>query len=351
MRTIITIALVAVLGSYAHQVNAQETEQPTARVQKLEEQKKEVVAQEREALKAEVQTIMDRLAANEITAEEADQLKKEAAEKRALNIENRVAILDNRIAFIKRNGVPEDEDYSVDRIEIGLMKDGRLVGVDRFRTERKYDRRTFSYPIVAVGLNNAIIDGQGLDDSPYQIGGSRFFEIGWDWTTRILKESNFLRFRYGFSFQFNGLKPKDNQYFVEEGDQTVLEEFPVNLDKAKLRMDNLVIPLHLEFGPSKKNEYKNYIRYSTRNQPVFGIGGYAGVNLSTRQKLKYEENGDEVKEKIKADYNTSNFVYGLSAYVGLNGTALYFKYDLSPIFKDAAVDQHNVSAGLRFFLD
>ncbi|NNE77207.1 MAG: hypothetical protein HKN31_09055, partial [Pricia sp.] len=73
--------------------------------------------------------------------------------------------------------------------------------------------------------------------------------------------------------------------------------------------------------------------------------------LSTRQKLKYELDGENVKEKLKRNYNTSNFVYGLSAYAGFDSILLYVKYDLNPIFKDATIEQHNISLGLRFDLD
>ena len=68
---------------------------------------------------------------------------------------------------------------------------------------------------MAVGLNNAIAEGQEIGDSDFKIGGSRFFEIGWAWKTRVFEESNWLRLKYGISFQFNGLKPTENRYFVE----------------------------------------------------------------------------------------------------------------------------------------
>ncbi|MGB3152581.1 MAG: hypothetical protein WBB27_18135, partial [Maribacter sp.] len=195
------------------------------------------------------------------------------------------------------------------------------------------------------------IDGESLDETPYKVGGSRFFEMGWQWRTRVFNNSNFLRFNYGFSFQFNGLKPKDNQYFVaNENGQTVLEEFDIELDKSKLRMDNLVFPVHFEFGPSKFRKTDETIRYSLHNQFRLGLGGYGGFNLGTRQKLKYDRNGENVKDKLKRGYNTSNFVYGLSAYAGFDGVLLYIKYDLNPIFKDALVEQRNISLGLRFDL-
>ena len=203
----------------------------------------------------------------------------------------------------------------------------------------------------AFGLNNVITKGESLDDSQFKIGGSRFAELGWAWKTRVFKNSNWLRFKYGVSFQFNGLKPIDNQIFVEQGEQTVLEEFPINLDKSKFRMDNLVFPIHFEMGPSKKIEKENYFRYSTRKYIKFGLGGYAGFNLGNRQKLKFEEDGKGIKQKIKDDYNTNNFIYGLSAYVGWRTVGLYAKYDLNTIFKDNPVEQRNVSLGLRLDMD
>jgi hypothetical protein len=205
--------------------------------------------------------------------------------------------------------------------------------------------------VFAAGLNNVIIKGQSLEDSPYKIGGSRFAEIGWAWKTRVFKDNNWVRIKYGVSFQFNGLKPEDNQYFVDTGSQTELQEYPLELDKSKFRMDNLVIPIHFEFGPSKKIEKEDYFRYSTHNKIKVGLGGYAGINLGSRQKLKFNEDGEDIKQKLKADYNTNTFIYGVSAYIGWRGAALYAKYDLNTIFKDNPVQQRNVSLGLRFDVD
>ena len=220
---------------------------------------------------------------------------------------------------------------------------------------KKQDRRTTSDFVLAFGLNNAIVEDQSLDDSPYKFGGSRFFEIGVAWKTRVFKNTNFMRFKYGFSFQINGLKPNDNMYFVKQGDQTVLAEFPENLNKSKLSVSNLVFPMHLEFGPSKKTEKENdgvkYTRYSTQKKFKIGLGGYGGFNIGARQKLKYRLDGDRIKDKQKRGFNTSDLVYGLSSYVAWGEVALYVKYDLSPIFKDQLVDQNNISLGVRFDMD
>ena len=180
-------------------------------------------------------------------------------------------------------------------------------------------------------------------------GGSRFFELGWQWKTRLLGKNSDLRFVYGVSYQSNGLKPTNNQYFVKEGDNTTLDVYEGNLDKSKFRLDNLVIPLYLEFSPYKNRVREGFVsRY--RNTFVLGVGGYAGLNLSARQKLKFNDESNHSKEKIKDNYNTNNVVYGLGFYIGKGDTSLYVKYDLNTIFKDPNLDQHNVSLGLRFEL-
>ena len=316
--------------------------------EKIEKHKQEIIEEERETLRIEVEKINDQLDKELLTFEEATNLKKQVAERHALNIENRIAILENQLALNERNS--SNVNWENEHNEICFFSEGNVVKVN-IKKERKYDRRTTSDLVFAFGLNNVITQGESLDDSEFKIGGSRFAELGWAWKTRVFKNSNWLRFKYGVSYQFNGLKPINNQIFVEQGDVTVLQEFPTNLDKSKFRMDNLVIPIHFEIGPSKKIDGENYFRYSTRNYIKFGLGGYAGLNLSNKQKLKFKEDGNRVKQKLKDDYNTNNFVYGLSAYVGWRTVGLYAKYDLNTIFKDNPVEQRNVSLGLRWDMD
>ena len=327
-------------------VNAQEV---TVTIENLETSKEKVIEDEKEALKLEVEAINDRLDADEINQEYADNLKAEAAEKHALNIENRIAIIDNKIALIERNNGESNLHIDEEKITFTAFEDGEFVSVS-IHKHRKYDRRTTSRLVVAVGFNNLITEGESFSDTEIKIGGSRFFELGWAWKTRVFEDSNWLRVKYGFSFSWDGLKPDDNQYYIDNGEETILEVHPQSLDKAKLRVDKLIFPLHFEFGPSKKKEYSNYFRYTTHRQFKAGIGGFVGFKLSSRQKLKYSVDGSNKKEKIKASYNTNSVVYGVSSYVGWGWTALYVKYEINPIFKNNPVDQHNISMGLRFDL-
>lgn len=351
MNTLTKLVVLATLCLIMGPSHAQDTLQKTDnhyKIENLKQLKETIVNEEKASLKAEVETINQRLERGEISQENAEVLKKEMAKKRALNIENRLAIIDNKIALLQRN----DASYKLEsenRNEIGVSI-GSFTGISINSKNKppKYDIRTTNDLLFAIGFNNTIIEGQSLDDSPYQIGGSGFVELGWLWKTRLLKKSNFTRVTYGLSVQWNKLSIKDNQYFVENGNVTTLEPFPYDMKKAKLRTTSLVVPIHFEFGPSRFKDYGNRIRYYTGNQFKVGVGGFGGVNLGTKQKLKYKQDGKNQKDKLKSDYNTSNFVYGVSAYVGVGDFSVYAKYNLNDLFKDQTIAQRNVSLGLRW---
>lgn len=359
MQTITKYLALIVLTLNVQLIKAQDTIQNTknqTKIESLKSIKERIKAEERDFLKAEVEAINMRLEKGDITATEAEDLKMEAAKKRALNIENRLAIVDNKIALLQRNEDDYNNNDNPDNSAIGISiggEDGSFGGfrINAKNKPKKYDRKTTSDMVLAFGFNNAIIEGQSLNDSPYKFGGSRFFEIGWAWKTRVFENTNFMRLKYGVSLQINGLKPTDNRYFVQDNNTTYLDEYPIDLKKSKLSISNLVFPVHFEFGPSKKIDRDTYFRYSTNNQFKIGLGGYAGFNIGTRQKLKYMQDGERVKDKQKRGFNATNLVYGLSGYIAFDDTALYVKYDLSPIFNNQAVDQHNISIGLRFDMD
>jgi hypothetical protein len=357
MKKILFIAFLFTHVVLSTQIFAQETKDPTKKETVLEQKKQQVILEEKEALKEEVIAINSRFNKGDITSDEASKLKEDAAEIHALNIENRIAILENEAALSARAASNKkatdtivDDSQEISRIEIKVFdEEDPLVDIN-FGTQKKYDKRTRSNLLVAFGFNNAIIEGQSINKSPYKMGKSKFFEMGWTWSTRVLETSNAIRFRYGFAFQFNGLNPTDNMYFVQDGELTYLEEFPGSLTKSKLRMDNLIVPIHFEFGPSKTIDKGNYIRYSTRKKFKFAIGSYFGFNMRTRQKLKYSENGSKQKDKITQSYNTSNLIYGLSSYIGVDDFSFYVRYDLNRIFNEPNRKENNIALGLRFDL-
>ena len=93
--TVITVWLL----SFAF-VQAQETE-TSDQIEILEATKERIIEEEKEALKSTVENINERLELGQLDEAEANRLKQQAAEKHALNIENKLAIVDNKIALLQ----------------------------------------------------------------------------------------------------------------------------------------------------------------------------------------------------------------------------------------------------------
>lgn len=326
-----------------------------------------ITTEEKKALKSEVEAIEKQLEDGKISKETADKLKLAIATERAENIETKVAIEEEKLAKLIQDKVDGKVDFekktkSGTRIVIGsgdsddLGENQTEINLSSFKVYKgkgdyvkKMSKRTTSQFVVAFGLNNLITENESLNESDYEVWGSRFFEWGITLNTRILKNHNLLHAKYGLSLMYNNLRPTDNRYFVKNGDQTELQTGFTNFDDSKFKNVYLTAPIHLEFDFSPKKTYKDGKTYFRTHKSLrLGIGGYAGVRIKSKQILKYEEDDQKIKTKQKGDFNVSNFNYGLSTYIGYGQLSLYAKYDLNPLFKDNVVKQNNVSLGLRF---
>lgn len=340
--------------------------------QELQSLLSRIESEEKELLKTTVKRINTKLENGNLSEAEAQEQKLEAAEDSAKNIEEAQELIYNWASIQKRKygqfdleQFEEYESYMGFINELGLSPSVLDFEFDIFSSKKSKDKsnktslkerdlpyssRTDSDLFISVSFNNAVLDGGSIDDTPFKFGGSRSFEIGYEWSTRIFKESNFLRLNYGFSFQFNGLKPKDNQIFVQDGEQTELETFEFDLYKSKFRMDNLIIPIHLQFGSSKTTVLDNGNKRFSDHHFKIGIGGFAGINLSNTQKLKFDDGRRNEKLKQRDDFNTNNLLYGLSTYFGWDDFAVFAQYNLNSIFTDNVRDLNNFQLGVRWHL-
>jgi len=344
--TLIILLLLSLLNVQAQEQSFEE------KVKILSDRIEKVTAEERSALKEEIKEINSRLEANEISEKEAQKLKKSAAEISAQNIQQRVSIIEQQLQDLIQHKV-DNEIFTEDN-----RKRFRIGGVDiDFRDNdrkrhRKGHRRTTSSTVFAFGLNNLVTDGSlnSIDDSEFKFWQSRFFEFGVNHKTRVFKNSSLLYIDYGLSVMYNTLRPKQNQYYVANGNTTSLQTHEMDLDKSKFKNVQLVVPVmfELDFSKPKFSKEDDKFHYRTNRSVRVGAGGFIGVNLKTKQVLKYKENDVRVKDRQKGDFNVNNFVYGLSAFVGHKDTSFYVKYNLNELFKNAATKNNNISFGVRF---
>lgn len=324
------------------QISAQETFE--SRAKQIADKIDAISKEEKAALKAEVEAVDKQLADKQISAEDAAGQKAALAAARARNIETRTAVVQDELSTLisdKIEGkIKEEDSTNYFKMAFRYKKD---------KNERPLgESRTTSQFVFAFGLNN-VVTNESMAHSDYRVWGSHFYEWGLTYNTRILKNHNLFHAKYGFSVQYNNLRPTDNRLHVEGGDQTVLVPYAVNLKESRLRNVNLVLPVHLELDFTRKRLDGDKVTFHTHESFRIGLGGYVGANLKTKQIIKFEdEAGNNVKQRTRGDFNVNDFIYGLSAYIGYDFASLYVKYDLNPVFQNNAVDQRNLSMGLRF---
>ncbi|AWA28855.1 hypothetical protein HYN48_01425 [Flavobacterium magnum] len=346
----LTIYLAGFLCLFFSRMSAQQTFEDKAKsiAAKIEN----ITKEEKMMLRDEVELVNQDLEKGTITAAQADERKLKLAEVRARNIETRVAAAESELKALVQDKV-DGKIAERDTANNGYRVDLYFPGFKIRDSRKPYvpgELRTTSQFVFAFGVNNLATDG-AIAGSDYRYWGSHFYEWGLSWNTRIAKNSNLLHAKYGLSLMYNNLRPTDNRMFVDNGSQTDLETNPVKMEDSRFRNVNLVVPLHLEFDFTRPTVKDGKTLYKTHESFRLGLGGYAGVNLKSKQIIKYDIAGYDSKEVTKGSFNVNDFIYGLSAYVGYGEVSLYAKYDLNPLFKDNAVKQNNVSLGVRFDLN
>jgi hypothetical protein len=345
-------------------------------VQKISKRIELITKTEKAALKEKVELINNRLDKKEITSDQAQKLKKEAADFHAKVIADKVSVEEGKLQLLvqdKANGrikskkkVETDFDdkensFTIGRKTFRVRVDNNNDYVSRRdrwlnRRKSKWDskgkrnRSTTTQFVFALGVNNVLVDNQlsTLETSNYQFWQSHFYELGWTWKTRMDRDASKLYFKYGVSFLWNNLRAKSNMYHVVNGDQTELVVHPEKLKENRLRHVQMNFPMHFEWDFSRNSEYSDGTKRDRTNRSFrIGLGGFAGFKLGTRQYIEYNDSSDvKVEELQKDNFNMNILNYGLSGYVAYRNTGFYVKYDMNPLFKNS--ETRNLSLGVRF---
>ena len=306
----------------------------------LKQKKEEIHNEERELLKLKIKEVNEQLYKETISQETADSLKLLYAKETAKSIEEKQLNAETDI-FQKKIDTNSKHLFSVE-----IQKN---YDYDYSRIENRYLRT--SDLVLAFGLNHLIDENHLLEETPYEYLKLWFAEIGWALKTKLIPNFGFVNLRYGFSFQINKLRPKNDQIFYNNDGIIELKPYGSELKRNNLIYTNLVFPIHLELGSRTQkytvyNQNGNYKRYRhNRSSLIVGAGVYGGFNIQNSLKIKVENH----VEKLKSDLNFNDIVYGVSGYLSLpNVVTLYGKADLSMLFKNQPFLHHNVSLGIRF---
>lgn len=288
-----------------------------------------------------VKTINERVQKKNLDEDRASVLKNEFAESTAARIQKHNEAIDAQIEFIN----VKDTFSAGSTLEISVKK-GINLEIDATARSLQKEIKTTSGYTLTVGYNFMNGSNLGIDDFSYG-NKNNYFAIAHLWKTRLDANDNF-RLSYGLEYQTHGTMLNGNRVFSQNGASTQVIALGLDADKVKFRQDQLVIPLHFEISGSKRIDCEDgRVRFNDDGKWKVGLGGFAGFNLSSRIKLKYEVDGRDIKESIVNAFDTQPFIYGLDAYVGKGVYNVFGRLNLNDVFKTGSVDAQYVSFGIR----
>ena len=101
------------------------------------------------------------------------------------------------------------------------------------------------------------------------------------------------------------------------------------------------------FIPPRSGTHQKGNKTMTRFRPrgfIFGIGGYAGLNIFNEQRFKRPFESGEIVQEV----NFNDFNYGISSYLSFPYlVTIYGKLDTSPLFTNQVEPLYNLSLGIR----
>lgn len=121
----------------------------------------------------------------------------------------------------------------------------------------------------------------------------------------------------GLEFAWNNLMFLNDEQFVVEDGTTGIGNLNFEAQKSKLVVNNLNLPIMLQFG-FKESKY------------IMAVGGYGGVRINSYQRVRT----DVEKFKEKGNYNLRRFNYGLMGELGKGDFRLFARYDMNSLFND-----------------
>ena len=244
---------------------------------------------------------------------------------------------ETEVKIQNKNG--EGEDFEVDEDDFDTDWDEDELEADK----KPWKEFKGHWAGFEFGLNNYVDKDFSFNRTPE----NEFMDIttGRSWNINL----NFAQYSLGFGTDHVGLVTGmgiewSNYHFGDTNSIQKLngeiapKSIPDNVTKNRLQTTYLTIPLLIEAQFLGKDR-------DDRFHLAAGIIG--GVKLFSNTKIKYVENGDKQKEKIKNDYYLSTLRYGLTARAGYKAIKVYVNYYPTPLFlADRGPELYPVAAGL-----
>jgi hypothetical protein len=194
---------------------------------------------------------------------------------------------------------------------------------EKIKSSGRVTRRTKMYLDFGIGLTGLVNnspENAGAVFPEYKTWGSRYWEIGLKFKTRLGGANSRAAVTYGLSYWLNSFEADNNVKISYENSVPKFERVSNAVGSTELNVGYLTIPIGLEFKVGRKGK--------------IGVGGFGGYRIRTVQHIDLKTDTESIEESRRASYGLNNLTYGLSAKLGVGGIVLNGRYALSNIFKE-----------------
>ena len=199
---------------------------------------------------------------------------------------------------------------------------------------KHYHKKTYPYWssgfILELGVNNYLSsEGIGLPtayDTTMSLKPASFHSAIYYVGKYNLTE--YWAFRTGIGIDINRASFNSNATWGRDSVKVYVARYPEDVVKNRFKTVSLVVPL--------------MINWQSSGNLGFGIGGYVGLIIDSKHKIKYlNGSGAIAKAKIPGSYNLNQLRYGVKLqFKFANSLGLYVNYDLSPYFKEGSTQNN-----------
>lgn len=155
--------------------------------------------------------------------------------------------------------------------------------------------------------------------------GSRTVNLYYQYDVRILKSRFSVAPAVGLGM--DRYKFKNNYTLAYEPGTNLLQlqESELAITKSQLITNYLDVPIELRYTSNPENPSRSL---------KIAAGFRAGVLISSFTKLKYDDDGESVKEKIRRNWNLNRYRYGIYGKIGTGNFNIFGYYNLSTLFQN-----------------
>lgn len=147
----------------------------------------------------------------------------------------------------------------------------------------------------------------------------------------------------GLGFEFYNYFFRHNNTIVTDAQGIIVPSYydPMRVDKSKLTMSYLTVPILFEF------QFPGELSHSRRLRISVGVIG--GLKLGSHTKAVYYVDGNKKKDKNHDDFSINPFRYGFTARVGYKHINIFTDFYPVPLFeKGKGPELYPISIGIAF---